>query len=127
LAVIDDPISGFEQASSLTQLAKVHSWYETDFITRLKPNAKVVLICQRLARNDLAGYLIDRNAANPTRRQRILKLEMECTDPTNDPLQRPLGGRLWPEWYTTSMVADAKRDDYKWRTLYQQEPPADEG
>jgi predicted phage terminase large subunit-like protein len=25
------------------------------------------------------------------------------------------------------MVIDAKRDDYKWRTLYQQEPPADDG
>jgi len=126
LGIIDDPISGFEQASSLTQLAKVHSWYETDFITRLKPKAKLVLICQRLARNDLAGYLIDRNIATPTRRQRVLKLEMECTS-TQDPLGRAPGERLWPEWYTHEMVLDAKRDDFKWRTLYQQEPPADEG
>ncbi len=125
LAVIDDPISGFEQAQSLTQLQKVHNWYETDFITRLKPNGKVVLICQRLARNDLAGYLIDRNIASPTRRQRILTLPMVATD--NDPLGRQPGERLWPEWYTESMVLDAQRDDYKWRTLYQQEPPADEG
>lgn len=125
LAVIDDPISGFEQANSLTQLQKVHNWYETDFITRLKPNGKVVLICQRLARNDLAGYLIDRNIASPTRRQRILTLPMLAT--ANDELGRQPGERLWPEWYTQSMVADAQRDDYKWRTLYQQEPPADEG
>jgi len=126
LAVIDDPISGFEQANSITQLQKVHNWYETDFITRLKPNGKVVLICQRLARNDLAGYLIDRNIASPTRRQRILTLPM-LSKGEGDPLNRPEGERLWPEWYTESMVADAQRDDYKWRTLYQQEPPADEG
>jgi predicted phage terminase large subunit-like protein len=125
LAVIDDPISGFEQAQSMTQLSKVHGWYETDFITRLKPQAKVVLICQRLARNDLAGYLIDRNAASPTRRQRILTLPMLAKE--NDPLGRAPGERLWPEWYTHEMVIDAQRDDYKWRTLYQQEPPADEG
>lgn len=126
LAVIDDPISGFEQAQSITQLAKVHGWYETDFITRLKPQGKVVLICQRLARNDLAGYLIDRNIASPTRRQRILTLPM-LSKGEGDPLNRPLGERLWPEWYTPEMVIDAQRDDYKWRTLYQQEPPADEG
>jgi predicted phage terminase large subunit-like protein len=126
LAVIDDPISGFEQAQSTTQLSKVHSWYETDFITRLKPQGKVVLICQRLARNDLAGYLIDRNIASPTRRQRILTLPM-LSKGEGDPLNRPEGERLWPEWYTPEMVIDAQRDDYKWRTLYQQEPPADEG
>lgn len=129
LGVIDDPISGFEQAQSITQLAKVHSWYETDFITRLKPKGKVVLICQRLARNDLAGYLIDRNASSPTRRQRVLTLKMEAEgDPTTpDPLDRAPGERLWPEWFTPEMVIDAKRDPYKWRTLYQQSPPSDSG
>jgi predicted phage terminase large subunit-like protein len=114
---LDDPISGFEQAQSLTQLQKVHSWYETDFVTRLKPGAKTVLICQRLSPNDLAGYLIQRNAENPTKRQKILKF----------PMIRPDGSRLWPEWYTEEMVLDAQRDDFKWRTLYQQEPPSDTG
>ena len=125
LAVIDDPISGFEEAQSATQLAKVHGWYETDFVTRLKPKAKLVLICQRLARNDLAGYLMDRNATQETKRQKVLVLKMEAEE--NDVLGRNPGDRLWPEWYTPGMVVDAKRDDYKWRTLYQQEPPADEG
>jgi predicted phage terminase large subunit-like protein len=125
LAIIDDPISGFEQAQSMTQLQKVHSWYETDFITRLKPGGKVVLICQRLARNDLAGYLIDRNTLNPTRRQKILTLKMEAE--ADDPLERAIGDHLWPEWFTKAMVEDAKRDDFKWKTLYQQMPPADEG
>lgn len=126
LGLIDDPISGFEQAQSESQLEKMRGWYETDFITRLKPQAKVVLICQRLSRNDLAGYLIDRNAENPTRRQRVLTIPMEATS-EDDPLGRAPGDRLWPEWFTEEMVADAKRDDYKWRTLYQQEPPSDEG
>jgi len=125
LAIIDDPISGFEQAQSITQLSKMHGWYETDFATRLKPQAKLVLICQRLARNDLAGYLIDRNIEQPTRKQRILRLPMEAIE--NDALGRAIGDRLWPEWFTPEMVTDAKRDDYKWRTLYQQEPPSDTG
>lgn len=125
LGVLDDPISGFEQAQSLTQLTKIHAWYETDFVTRLKPNAKTVLICQRLSPNDLAGYLIARNLANPTKRQRILTLRM-CAE-EDDPLDRSPGERLWPEWYTPEMVADAQRDDFKWRTLYQQRPPSEDG
>lgn len=126
LGILDDPISGFEQAQSLTQLQKVHSWYETDFVTRLKPGAKTVLICQRLSPNDLAGYLIARNALNPTKRQRVLILPMEA-DATDDPLGRQLGERLWPEWYTPEMVEDAKRDEFKWKTLYQQKPPSETG
>jgi predicted phage terminase large subunit-like protein len=125
LGILDDPISGFEQAQSITQLQKIHSWYETDFVTRLKPGAKVVLICQRLAPNDLAGYLIARNLANPTKRQRILTLRM-CAE-EDDPLGRSPGERLWPEWYTEAMVIDAQRDEFKWKTLYQQEPPSGEG
>ena len=125
LGILDDPISGYEQAQSLTQLAKIHSWYETDFVTRLKPGAKTVLICQRLSPNDLAGYLIQRNELNPTKRQRILILPMEAK--SNDPLGREPGDRLWPEWYTPQMVEDAKRDEFKWKTLYQQEPPSESG
>ena len=125
LAVIDDPIAGFEQAQSLSQLQKIHGWYETDFVTRLKPQGKTVLICQRLARNDLAGYMIDRNIEKPTKRQRILKLPMLAG--ADDPLGRAEGDRLWPEWFTNEMVIDAQRDDFKWKTLYQQEPPSDDG
>lgn len=132
-AFIDDPVAGFEQAQSETQLKKIHGWFETDLITRLKPNGKVILVCQRLAPNDMAGYMIARNALNPTRRLKVLKLRMEAVprdphDPdTIDPLGRAPGERLWPEWFTKEMVEDAKRDEYKWRTLYQQEPPSSSG
>lgn len=127
LAVIDDPVAGFEQAQSLTQLAKIHSWFETDLITRLKPRGKIVLICQRLSPNDLAGYLIERHRQNPTRRIRVLKLRMEAVEGEDDGTGRAPGDRLWPEWFTPEMVEDARRDDFKWRTLYQQEPPSEDG
>lgn len=126
-AIIDDPISGYEQAQSETQLQKVHDWFETDLITRLKPRSKIVLICQRLAANDLAGYLIQRNALNPTRRLKVLTLRMEAEEGDEDGTGRQPGERLWPEWFTPEMVADARRDDYKWRTLYQQRPPSSSG
>lgn len=58
--IIDDPVSGYEEANSMTQMAKLHNAFEAEILTRLVPGAKVVLIQQRLSRNDLAGYLIDR-------------------------------------------------------------------
>jgi predicted phage terminase large subunit-like protein len=127
LAIIDDPISGWEQAQSETQLLKVQDWYETDLLTRLKPSGKVVLICQRLAANDLAGYMLARHEVNPTRRLRTLILRMEAEEGDADGTNRTPGERLWPEWFTQQMVEDARRDDYRWRTLYQQRPPSQSG
>lgn len=127
LAIIDDPVSGFEQAQSETQLAKVHNWFETDLLTRFKPGAKMVLICQRLAANDLAGYVILRHQENPTRRLRVVTLRMLAEPGEDDGTGRVPGDRLWPEWFTPEMVADAQRDAYRWQTLYQQRPPSSAG
>lgn len=127
VAYIDDPISGYETAQSDTQLKKIHNWFETDLITRLKPGGKIILVCQRLSPNDMAGYMMARNALTQTRRQKVIKLRMEAIEGEVDPLGRAPGERLWPEWFTAGMVEDAKRDDYKWRTLYQQEPPSSSG
>jgi predicted phage terminase large subunit-like protein len=131
LAVIDDPVKDLEQAQALSQLQKIHDWYETSLLTRLKPGGKVAQVCQRLSPNDLAGYMIQRHRENPTRRLRLLVLKMEATPALPgelpDPLNRQPGERLWPDYFTQEMVEDARRDDFKWRTLYQQEPPSESG
>jgi len=126
-AVIDDPHSGFEEAQSITQLQKAHNWYEGDLLTRLKPGGKQVIICQRLNANDMAGYVIQRNAENPSVRCRTLVFRMEAEAGDDDGTQRAPGDILWPEWFTREMVEDARRDDFKWRTLYQQRPPSESG
>jgi predicted phage terminase large subunit-like protein len=126
LVVIDDPLSGWEQASSETQLQKVHDWFRSDLKSRLKPGAKIVLICQRLAANDLAGLMIQEHAENPTRRLRVINLPMVADSP-DDPLGRQIGDILWPEWYTPEMVADLRKDDLTWRTMWQQQPPSSSG
>jgi predicted phage terminase large subunit-like protein len=126
--IIDDPISGFEEAQSSSQMAKLHDAFEANILTRLVPGAKVVLICQRLARNDLAGYLIDRaGRVVGGRKTTVLRLPMLCDDPANDPLGRAEGAPLWPEYWTPGMIIDAQADDFKWKTLYQQSPPSDDG
>jgi predicted phage terminase large subunit-like protein len=125
VAVIDDPVSGWEEAQSESQLKKIHNWFKTDLKSRLKPGAKIIQVCQRMSANDLAGYMIKQHAASPTRRLKVIKLKMEAG--ANDPLGRQEGERLWPEWFSSAMVLDLKGDDFIWRTMYQQEPPSDTG
>ena len=44
LGIIDDPVKSREDAESELSRNKVWDWYKTDFYTRLKPNAAVILI-----------------------------------------------------------------------------------
>jgi predicted phage terminase large subunit-like protein len=124
---IDDPIKGFEEAQSENQLSKIHSWFETDLITRLKPGGKIVQVCQRLSPNDLAGYMLRRAKERGTRRLKVLTFRMEAEEGDCDGTGRAPGERLWPEWFTSLQVEDARADEYIWRTLFQQRPPSDSG
>ena len=125
IAVLDDPISGWEQAQSATQLQKVHDWYRSDLKSRLKPRAKVIVVCQRTAAWDMAGFMIKEFENKPTRRLRVVNLPMLAGE--DDLLGRAPGERLWPDWYTPEMVTDLQKDEFIWKTMWQQEPPSDDG
>lgn len=119
IALLDDPIAGREQADSETEREKTYQWYLNDLWTRLKPGAAVVLIMQRWHEDDLAGRLL-RDMAQGGERWEVVKLRMEAE--TDDPLGREPGEPLWPEWFTSSMRDQAKRDVRSWSALYQQDP-----
>jgi predicted phage terminase large subunit-like protein len=121
LAIIDDPVPGREEADSERFLEKSWDWYQSDFMTRLKPGARQVLIMTRWSEADLGGRILEREAAD----WHIVKLPMEAVE--NDPLGRKPGERLWPEWFTEEMVERAKRDVRSWNALYQQDPVPDCG
>ena len=126
--IVDDPVSGFEEASSETQLEKLWTTFKESALSRAVPGARIIVVCQRLARRDLVGCIKDHFAAFPDGRRVIeLKLPMLCTDPDNDPLGRELGEPLWPEYWTKGMLVDAQADTRIWKTLYQQQPPSDDG
>ena len=71
--------------------------------------------------SDLSGRILEREGD----RWHILKLPMEAI--ADDPLGRPIGERLWPEWFTDDMVKTAKMDVRAWNALYQQNPVPDDG
>ena len=127
VVICDDIHTSFEDAQSETTLQKVHKWFESDLLSRLTPTGKLIVIGQRLNANDIIGFVMRRQLVNPDIRMRVLRFTAECEDPANDPLSRPLGGIMWPEFYTDQYIKDKKADQFIWRTLWQQEPPSDEG
>lgn len=124
LALIDDPVKSREDADSATKRERLWQWYVNDLWPRLKPNAAVILILTRWHEDDLAGRLLaDMEKGGEPWEQFTLRMEAE----NDDPLGRTSGEILWPEWFTPSMAAQAKRDVRTWSALYQQRPTPEGG
>lgn len=121
LGLIDDPVKSREEADSENTRAKHWDWYVNDYETRLKPGARQLHIQTRWHEEDLAGLILQREAA----KWHVVKLPMVAG--VNDPLGRKPGERLWADWFTDEMVERAKLDRRSWTALYQQEPVPDEG
>lgn len=124
IGIIDDPVAGREQADSERERQKTWEWYKSDFYTRLKPGAAILLIMQRWREDDLAGMLLE-DANKGGDQWEILRLPMEAEE--NDPLGREVGEPLWPEWFTSDMRDQARRDARNWLALYQQTPRPESG
>lgn len=119
LGIIDDPVAGREEADSASAREKTWRWYLDDFVPRIKPEGRVVLIMQRWHEDDLAGRILAR-AARTGEQWEVVRIPMEAEE--NDPLGRKVGERLWPEWFTDAMVVQAKAEPRSWWALYQQQP-----
>jgi predicted phage terminase large subunit-like protein len=119
--LVDDPVKGREEADSQRIRDKTWDIYINDLLTRLKPEGRQILVQTRWHEDDLAGRILQMEGS----RWEVIRLPMEAG--ANDVLGRKPGERLWPEWFTDEMVADAKRDARSWNALYQQEPAGEDG
>ena len=124
IVLIDDPVKSRAEADSDLVSQRIWEWWKADLSTRLKPGAKVVLIMTRWAETDLGGRVLE-DMASGGKPWEVLRLPMEAE--ANDPLGRELGEPLWPEWFTTDMRSQAKRDPRTWSALYQQSPAPESG
>jgi hypothetical protein len=120
--LIDDPVKGAAEAESLTYREATWQWYQAEFYTRLKPHAWIILIMTRWHEDDLGGRLMQAAAAGGDQWV-VLKLPAIC-DSLDDPLQRPLGAALWPEWQDEAALAQIRANvgEHVWGSLYQQDP-----
>ena len=124
LAIIDDPVKSRLEADSVTIQERIWDWWRADLSTRLKPNAKVVLVMTRWSEADLGGKLLE-DMATGGKPWEVLSLPMVAE--AADPLGRLPGELLWPEWFNQDMLTQARRDERTFSALYQQRPSPETG
>ena len=124
LGLVEDPFSGWEEGQNATAQENCWEWYTGDFVPRLKPNAKRVIIMTRYNELDLIGRVMERDAAlgMPWRHIRL-----PWTAEEHDPIGRAPGERLWPEYFTEAQEQEARAEAHKWVAMYQQRPSAEQG
>lgn len=125
LNILDDPITGFEQAMSTGTLEKQWAWYINDFRQRLVKDGQELVISTRWAKRDIPGRILER-VENGEEEWEVVRLPIEA-DRADDPLGRERGERLWPEWYTDQKITESKREPFMWNTQYMQTPLDDTG
>ena len=123
LAVIDDPVSSWESVQSASQRQAAYEWYQSEFTSRLLPDAPIVMVSTRWHHQDLPGLILASSDGDNWTQLRIPMLAEDA----DDPLGRGRGDRLWPEWYTDSMLEEAQRNPEVWSGLWQQTPHKAEG
>lgn len=126
LVVIDDPVRSREDADSEATRDKVWDWYRSDLYTRLKPGGRIILIQTRWHEDDLAGRILVDMAAGGDRWEIV---SLPALAEAGDPLGRPEGQPLWPEWEDGEALVRKRRavGPRDWSALYQQRPAPEEG
>ena len=123
LIVIDDPVKSRNEADSAEAREQAWDWYRSDLITRLTPGGRVVLVMTRWHEDDLGGRLLAQNGPE----WHVLRLPALAE--ANDPLRRPVGAPLWPEWEDAAAL-ERKRatiGERSWSALFQQSPRPQQG
>jgi predicted phage terminase large subunit-like protein len=123
LAIIDDPIKSHAEAENANHRELIWNWYRADLTTRLKPGGRVILIMTRWHEDDLGGRLL----ACQSDQWRVLRLPAIAE--LNDPMDRPEGAPLWPEWENTEALVRKRATvgDRVWSAMYQQTPLSSHG
>lgn len=132
--VIDDPIRGRQDADSQVIRDRTHEAYEDDLLTRLIPGGWVVIIGTRWHEDDLCGRILPARwggqsgdiACRDGQTWRVVCLQAECQQPS-DPLRRPIGAMLWPQWFGAGHWEQFRLNRRTWSSLYQQVPAPAEG
>jgi hypothetical protein len=121
LAIIDDPVKSREEAESEIVRTKTFEWYKSDLVTRLKPDARIILIQTRWHLEDLGGMLLHEMEKGGDKWEVINLPAFAIAD---DPLGRSVGEVLWPEWENKEAI-ERKRiilGQRDFESLYQQNP-----
>jgi predicted phage terminase large subunit-like protein len=122
LVVIDDPIKSHAEADSAVYRDHTWNWFRSDLVTRLRPEARIVVVMTRWHPDDLGGRLLEADDGWTV-------LRLPALAEADDPLGRAPGDALWPEWEDRAAL-ERKRalvGGRVWSALFQQSPRRDDG
>lgn len=134
IVIIDDPVSGREDAESETIRRKTKEAYEDDLKTRLVPGGATIIIQTRWHEDDLSGSILPEGwdgqsgfmQGRDGQRWFVLCIPAQC-DRADDPLGRKVGDWLWPEWFKDGHFEKFRANPRTWSALFQQKPRPTEG
>jgi len=117
LFIIDDPFKNKEEAESQLIRDKVWDWYRSVVLTRLEPNAAIILVMTRWHQDDLAGRILKEDSDWEV-------INFPALAETDDILGRKRGEALWPERYPEDVLLKTKQKvgSRVWFALYQGMP-----
>jgi predicted phage terminase large subunit-like protein len=123
LVIIDDPVKSMEEAESARARQHVWDWYSAELTTRLKPHARIIIVMTRWHEKDLGGQLVARGSKDWS----VLKLPALAEN--GDPIGRPPGAPLWPEWESLEALNEKRAivGTRIWSALFQQSPQPPDG
>ena len=124
--IIDDPTKGRTEAQSDVVKEAVKDWYTGSAYTRLAPGGGILVVMQRWAEDDLAGWLESEDKQTQNENWDIIRYPAIAIE---DEEFRFKGAALHPERYDLKAlqrirVTIGERD---FAALYQQNPIPDEG
>lgn len=124
IALIDDPVKDWEQASSDSQREGLYNWFTSVLLNRLRPYKSgpgaIVLIMQRWLDDDLGGRIKLEGGWDV--------LEIGSLAESDDPLGRAEGEALIPSWRSKEELhAIRDRNPIQFMALHQQKPVPDTG
>jgi predicted phage terminase large subunit-like protein len=140
-AIVDDPVPGRQEAESEAERRRTRNAFRDDLMSRLLPEAWLLMIMTRWSDLDVAGTEVlppDWKGESGTIIGRdgleweVLCIQAKC-ERTDDPLGRSLGEYMWPEYYPPKHwqmheFAAGQEAQRAWASLYQQRPtPMGEG
>ncbi|UXE04380.1 terminase [Mycobacterium phage Funsized] len=129
LMVIDDPFKNMMEADSATHRDKVNTWFSTVALTRLAPDASVILIQTRWHPEDLAGKILagERLLPREERTWKHINIPAIAEPGIKDALKRPHGvpmvsARDTPEAKRNFAMTRKQVGERTWYALYQGSP-----
>jgi Uncharacterized protein conserved in bacteria len=125
--LIDDPVKNMQEADSKVYQDNIFEWFQSVALTRLEPNASIIIIMTRWNQMDLAGRIIKEMPGQWEVINIPAVTETEA-DVKNDPLHRGLNEAIWAQRYPASYFIDSEKGIKKsvgsrvWSALYQGKP-----